>query len=393
MSGRRRPLVAVFDWNIVRTSPAGSVVRQQIGGLAAEFDVVAFTGRLDNPDPERISFVRVPLPPGPSFVKDTLYPYVAALAYWAWRRRHGRADLIQATQGQFHAPDVAYAHSCHRTYLQRYWRDNRLPGLRRLTGRVVHEHNAARERWAFSRARTVVVPSEGLRRDIVDAYPEVGEKIVVIPNPVEVDVFRRPSDFDVEAARSRIGLDGSDIVFVLVALGNFAHKGLDILLRALADIGEPRAKVLVVGGSKGEVALFRRTADSLELGSRVVFVGLVSDVRPYLWSANAFVLPSAYEGFPLVALQAAAAGLPLVATRVNGLEEILRDDETGWYVARTSESVAQALRHVIAQPPDALERIAAAALCSVERFDVESFILRWRGCYRRLARSDEDPAS
>lgn len=382
---RQQQRVVVLDWNIVQTSPAGSVVREELAGLADEWNFVVLANRFDNPRAERVRFVRVPLPPGPSFLKDTIYPYAAAVVFRLWKRRNGAPDFVQATQGQFAAPDIAYAHFCHQTYLRKHWRESRPRGSRRITGRLVHEHNARRERQAFERARVVVAPSAGLRRDLIESYPSIADKIVVIPNPVAVAHFRRPETYDVTRARRRLGLGVDDVVFVLVALGNFTRKGLHIALDALAQINDERAKLLVVGGSKGELADFDERARRLGVGSNVVLAGFVADVRECLWSSNVFVLPTLYEGFPLAALQAAAAGLPLVVTRVNGLDEILRHGETGWEVDRSPDSVAAAFRNALEQPAGALAVLGEAAKQAVEQFDTPNFVARWQGCYRALS--------
>lgn len=379
-----RPLVVVFDWNIVRTSPAGSVVREQLAGLADDYDFVVIADRFDNPVPDRIAFVRVPLPPGPSFLKDTLYPYIASAAFRTWRRGSRAPDLVQTTQGQYASPDIAYAHSCHQTYLQKYWHRGQTRGVRRVTARLVHEHNARRERRAFTRAQVVVAPSAGLMRDLSESYPQIEKKLRLIPNPVAVGDFRRPEAFDVLSARAELGLDADDVVFVLVALGNFGHKGLDVALDALSRITDKRAKLLVVGGSKGGLARFREHARALGIESQVLFTGFVDDVRRFLWSSDVFVFPSLYEGFPLAALQAAAAGLPLIATRVNGIEEILREGETGWSVSRTPESVAAAFDRVLGQPRAVVSALGAAAAEAVGRFDVPSFVDLWQSCYREV---------
>ena len=81
--------------------------------------------------------------------------------------------------------------------------------------------------------------------------------------------------------------------------------------------------------------------------------------------ADAFVFPTAYEAFPLVALEAAASGLPLLVTRVNGVEDVLREADNGWFIRRDAADIAQAEPadgdpHLARRMGDAARRAAAS---------------------------------
>ena len=69
-----------------------------------------------------------------------------------------------------------------------------------------------------------------------------------------------------------------------------------------------------------------------QLGNRVKFVGMQSDVRPYLWSSDVFVFPSLYETFSLVTYEAAASGLPIVVSQLYGVEDLLVDGDNGFLI-------------------------------------------------------------
>ncbi len=82
----------------------------------------------------------------------------------------------------------------------------------------------------------------------------------------------------------------------------------------------------------GDEDRFRAIARRSGLAGRVEFIGAQLDPAPYYAAADAFVLPTAYETFSLASYEAAAAGLPLLVTRVNGVEDLLVDGETGWFI-------------------------------------------------------------
>ena len=150
----------------------------------------------------------------------------------------------------------------------------------------------------------------------------------------------------------------------LVALfvgGRWSQKGLEVTIRALADA---RARLstplsLWVAGS-GDATRYQRLADGLGVGGAIRFFGYVADTERLYQGADMFVLPSAYETFCMVAYEAASTGLPVVATPVNGVEDLLADGAAGLLVDPTVESVSAALVQLASDAP-ARRRMGSAA--------------------------------
>lgn len=379
-----RAAVVVFDWNVSETSPAGSLIRKQLIGLSGEFQFTVVACRFENPRPDEIGFVRIPLPLSPEILTDALYPHVAMCAYRRWRRHRPGVVIQQGTGGQRLAPDIVYAHFCHRTFLGRHWHYGAPRGLHKITSWLFHELNASRERRAFAKARLIVVPSEGLRQDIVTAYPDTKTKIRIVHNPVDLTHFTKPAEFVADSVRAQYSLDANDLVLVFVAKAGFGRKGLKPLISALAAVPSRRLKLLIVGGTEREREEARRQAKVLGLGERVVLTGLLSDVRPALWCGDIYAAPSTYEAFSLAALEAAAAGLPLLATPVSGMDEIL-SPQTGWEVECTVDSIASALSVIVDTPRSTIRDRGVQARRAVEIYDLASFVGGWRTCLLELA--------
>ena len=186
-------------------------------------------------------------------------------------------------------------------------------------------------------------PPEGLAQELRQEYPITAGKLSVIPNAVDRQRMDQPAGFDRHAWRSSLGLRDGDIAVVFTALGHFERKGLPVLLQALRQVDD-RFKLLVIGGQPGLVKAYRSDAARMNLDGKVTFVGMRDDVRPYLWSGDVFALPSTYEAFPLAALEAAAAGLPLLATELHGLTDLLVDGGNGFILEPTQASVAAGLQ-------------------------------------------------
>ncbi len=374
--------IALFDLSVTADSPAGSCILQMLKGLCQDYQFTVFADRFENPAPDQITWVRVPLPPKPVLLRYVVFKWLAALSYRQHVRHHGKPDLIIGTEGQFPACDISYAHFCHQAYLTQHKVKASLP--RKLARLLTRRFNADIERQAFASAEAIVVPSQGLATEIEQTYTAlVQKKITVIPNPVDIQRFTRPVTFDRQAFRSQLGFGPNDQVIVFSALGDFDRKGLNLLLQAIAAINNARVKLLIVGGSLPEVREYETIRDRLQLSNQAVFVGFQSDVRPYLWSADLFALPSQYETFSLATFQAAAAGLPVLVTKLYGVEEFLKDGINGWLVERDAASLAGAIQQAVADPTK-LAQLGSAAHTGAHDYDAAIFVERWRAILRSL---------
>jgi glycosyltransferase involved in cell wall biosynthesis len=151
----------------------------------------------------------------------------------------------------------------------------------------------------------------------------------------------------------------------------------------LSELAAPRARLVVVGGSAGEIREYEKISNDARIGARVRFVGMQQDIRPYLWASDAFLFPSSYEAFPLVCLQAAAAGLPLIATRVYGVDEFMMDGQTGWIVERSAKAIAFAIAQAIHNRAQVCE-MGRAARKRAEEYGEPAFCAQWKALLTRL---------
>jgi D-inositol-3-phosphate glycosyltransferase len=195
----------------------------------------------------------------------------------------------------------------------------------------------AEERRIIASADRLVAANVIERGHLVAEYDADPRRIAVIPCGVDTALFA-PGDRD--AARASLGLgDGPLLLYV----GRIAPiKGLETLLDALGCLrgAGHLARLVVVGGdtderSGGHEGQLRRRATRQGLGDAVTFVGAQSQdrLRDYYVAADATVLPSYYESFGMVALEAMACGSAVIASRVGGLQTTVRDGVTGVLVS------------------------------------------------------------
>jgi glycosyltransferase involved in cell wall biosynthesis len=161
------------------------------------------------------------------------------------------------------------------------------------------------------------------------------KEISVIPNGIDIDRFNDSSPKFSESLDTKI-------IFV----GNLRpEKGVSYLIEAIGHITKKyiNSRLLIVGEGPQKENL-EKLVNKLNINNRVIFSGKVTtdEVPVYLKNSDIFVLPSLQEGFPNVLLEAMASGLPVVATDVNGINEIIEDIKNGFLVqSKNSEEIAK----------------------------------------------------
>jgi glycosyltransferase involved in cell wall biosynthesis len=378
--------IAIFDYLVTSGNPAGSCHRFLIEALACEHDFTVFSNELYAPAPESVRWMPVPAIRRPLALLFLTFHITACLSYLraCWRRE--TFALIQSVESNFAFADVVYSHFCHRWFLRHHWAKCRAGGLRGLLGWLDHALHALTEPWVLRRARWIVVPSQGLKHELSLEYPFAAGKISVIPNPVDLESFQRPRDFDPRVIRRQLGILAKELMVVFVALGHFERKGLPLLLEAMASVRKGPWKLVVVGGSPQMILEYQKRAATLGLMDRIRFVGFQEDIRPFLWSSDLFAMPSRYETFFLAALQAVAASCPVLITRLNGVEEYL-DSSNALIVDSEVTSIVSALERFRSQSPPEREAMAMAALRSARACGRDEFALAWRMFYRRVGQA------
>jgi UDP-glucose:(heptosyl)LPS alpha-1,3-glucosyltransferase len=120
------------------------------------------------------------------------------------------------------------------------------------------------------------------------------------------------------------------------------------------------------------------------VANAVHWLGIISDVRPVYELADAFVLPSSYETFSLVSFEAAASGLPILATPVNGVRELIRDGHNGFVISRDAAEIAGRLCQLAADPA-LRRRLGERARESALEFSWRKMVAEHHELYTRLS--------
>jgi glycosyltransferase involved in cell wall biosynthesis len=203
-------------------------------------------------------------------------------------------------------------------------------------------------RRLYPRADRIICQTRAMAEDMVRELGVSGEKVVVLANPVDLMGIRAAMASAAKTGATRTGTTlWSGKGPHLLAVGRLSHeKGYDLLIEALAMVRAqfPDAELAIAGAGQEEAEL-RRLCGELKLENAVKFAGRVERPYDYFAGATLFVLSSRYEGMPNALVEAAAAGLPLVATPASGGVVDLLSGRPGAWLAKeiSAEGLAEAL--------------------------------------------------
>lgn len=361
-----------------------------LGRLGYEVDV--FT-RLDGDLPAvaplgpNARLVRLPAGPPAPLPKDAVAQHAAefvreALAFAA---REGRPyDLVHSHYWQSARAGMALARGWRVPHVVMFHTLGVVKNRARL-GEAEPRRRITAERLAARRADAIVTASRHERDLLVRDYGADGGRVVTIPCGIDLEVFAPRNRAE---ARARFGLP--EAVPLLVWVGRLEPlKGVEILIDAFAQVERRDALLWLVGGDE-EALAYRQSleaqARSLGLHGRIRFLGpMPHDELPWLYSAaDVCVVPSYYESFGLVAVEAMACATPVVASRVGGLAETVVDGVTGYLIPwRCPEPFAEKLDVLLANP-ELRTNFGRAGRRVAERFRWPSVAARVASLYEEL---------
>jgi len=218
----------------------------------------------------------------------------------------------------------------------------------------------------------LVAVSNMVAADMKRYYDAPASRIDVVYNGVDLKRFRPANRAAYRSpVRAEIKIAEEDVLLLLVA-HNFRLKGVEILIKTLAELqaaGHSNVKGLVVGG-QSPVA-YEDLAAKLGVSERIVFHEAADDIERYYAAADIYLHPTFYDPMSLVVLEALASGLPVITTRYNGASEIMTEGLQGFTVSepRNVGAIVSAVRTLL----DAGRRrdMSAAARSLAEEFPLE----------------------
>lgn len=349
----------------------GEVARQYAALLSAEHQVTVITPRYH---------------PGMTFIKTPGLTVEPKRPMLAWGKAAWLPNLVRQLK-QYDAVHLHYPFFGVHERLAKLPDNKKLvltyhmlpqaPGLR---GKFMKASLHYSDKRLGKRANVMTVATQDYLQAV--ALPRMGEatKWQVLPFGVDDRFSPGPRS---EQLERRFNIRYGETVILFVATLDKAHafKGLPVLLKALAQVKLDNWKLIVVGGGDWR-ARYQKQSRQLKLGKRVFFAGYAStaELPEFYRLAHMFVLPSINEAeaFGLVALEAMASGLPVIASRLPGVRELIKQGETGLLVNPGDELALAVAIETLLSSAEQRQKMSEQAMRRVE----ENY--RWRVIGRKL---------
>lgn len=347
---------------------------RELARLGIEVDI--FT-RLDGPLPmvEQIApglrLVRLRAGPAEPIEKETIAGHLEEFAagLLAFAAQEPRPyDLVHSHYWQSGLAASALSHAAHIPHVAMFHTLGEVKNRARISEEEPGER-IRREREIAAEAAGILTASEHEGLLLRRYYGARAESIHRVPCGIDTELFR-PRDRAV--ARATLGLPADAPVILWV--GRLEKlKGVDILVEAMGQLAERDFTLLIVGGdqrAEGLRADLEEQANAAGIARNLRFEGAVAhdELPEYYSAADICVVPSYYESFGLVAVEAMACGTPVVASRVGGLVSTVEDGVTGYLIPwRCPEPFAEKIE-VLLGNPELRANFGRAARRSVERF-------------------------
>ena len=241
----------------------------------------------------------------------------------------------------------------------------------------------------FSISSKIIAVSQFVKEQIIKRYEVKDERIIVIYNGIDSTDFTRQEN--IGGIRRRFGLyEGERVVG---AVGNlFDVKGFNYLLEAAAEVIARDAKVsFLIAGDGREGRDLRSYAKKLGIDRKVKFTGYLKEINALYSIMDVFVLSSIFEGLPYTLLEAMAIGVPVVATAVGGVPEVITSERKGILVApRDPHAIAEKILFLLQHPETAKQMASRAAAGVREHFSLKAMIGETTNVYQERSGSSEN---
>lgn len=261
-----------------------------------------------------------------------------------WQRE--KFDIVQSHERIAGCDIYRAGDGVHQRWLE--LRSRLLPGWRQklLMSDRYHRYVMGAERAMYQapELKAVICNAQMVKQEIIERFGVASDKIHVIYNAINTTQFVPVNEAERRLLRQKLSLPLDASVLVYVGSG-FERKGLANAIRAISGTNR---YLVVVGKDKAEKQ-YRSLANESGCSDRVIFAGMQPDTRPWYQAADGLLLPTLYDPFPNVILEAMACGLPVITSTTCGGSEFIRAGENG-YVCDALDTVA--LRDAIMALPD-----------------------------------------
>ncbi|MDD5757474.1 MAG: glycosyltransferase family 4 protein [Desulfobulbaceae bacterium] len=349
--------------------------------LAAKgIEIHLFTRSWVNPQGSNFSIHHVGGFRNPSLIRHASFVYFVNRALSKYH-----FDLIHSNERTLSQTIYRAGDGVHARWLE--LRKKRVGVWKRFSLRVnpFHLYLCWLERKMFESQKlaAIIVNSKMVGKEITARFSVPDEKIHTIYNGVDLQKFNPAHKIGLGTDfRKAAGVEMEIPVALMVGSG-YERKGVHQLLKAMKHTPIP-LQLWIVG--KDSLGPYQEKARRLGLGERVKFWGKQDDVQPFYAAANFFVLPTLYDPFPSVALEAMASGLPIIVSKQCGAAEVIRQGREGFVVDTPDD---EHLIYYMQVMVDKYHEMSGAARLCAEQFPITRTVQELISLYSHLLRKEK----
>jgi len=232
--------------------------------------------------------------------------------------------------------------------------------------------------------KAVIAISEPVKKHLWKDFGVPQNKVVLIPNGIDISRFEKVSDSIRTQKKEELHLGNGLTIGIIARLSDV--KGHSVLIRAMGQVVQEikTANLLIVGQGKLESDL-KKLADDLGLSKNIHFFPVVNNTSEFLTLFDIFVMPSLQEGLGLSIMEAQAAGIPVIASNVGGIPSLIRNGETGILVTPSDVSaLARAMIDLLNDPQKRKELSQRGYESIKKNFSADQMVEQTQNLYERL---------
>jgi UDP-glucose:(heptosyl)LPS alpha-1,3-glucosyltransferase len=280
-----------------------------------------------------VYFHKIPIFTSNFFLQELSFLLIATLTLKKYK-----FDITYSQPGRYFSPKVAGVHICHKAWAMQQKPRNFIEWLANKLLVLIETYN-------LRKAKKIIAVSNSIKKELIKYYHVSPEKIHVAYDGVNLKEFS-PKNKIYFRKKLRKKYKVSSNEFLLLFIGvPFKRKGLEYVIRSLPYI--PQTKLFVIG--KESPTFYKELAFKLGVDNRITFLKFVEKISQYFAAADIFVLPTLYEPFGLVVLEAMASGLPVVVSETAGAAELIEDGKDGLLVEnpKNPEEIAEKINYLL----------------------------------------------
>jgi UDP-glucose:(heptosyl)LPS alpha-1,3-glucosyltransferase len=321
--GYYRMKIALIRQKYTPFGGAERYMTRLIAGLVASgHDVHVFASRWETGDDQKVTFHQVPAIRAVGWLRALTFSINCGNLL-----RREDFDVIFSLERTLHQDIYRAGDGCYRQWLTQKTLGKGL--LARLLTRINPRHLTylylERKLFASPGLKAIIANSKRGKDEIVSLHGVSPDKIQVVYNGIDPEEFAL-GERDQHRAELAREFHLKDEIRLLYVGSGFKRKGVPTLLKSAARLNIPY-RLFIVG--KDRLERFRKAADRLGIGERVIFTGPRTDVHRFYLGSDIFVFPTLYDPFSNATLEAMSCGLPVITTTINGVSEIISDGRNG----------------------------------------------------------------